>query len=260
MSLLGCSALRDSPKAVNTLTLTATVSARFELTDLDGGSSVVKEYAEASFTRTWDRAESSTAYEIANEAPLADKFRLVNDCCCWGCQWTTIIRSAVGTRQTGKIEGDLTFLAPWTYTEIAFTGDPPTVTTGTSLITAQILFDFPPDPGEDRAFCHATTEVDGETARVPVTARFLLSGIAGISNSSEDAMNWNYTEGEGGSDSGGPVSAISLPTSGSPVHSPIDSCAALPSGWVSIVFSGDTSDGFATDTTTAALRLEFTFS
>jgi hypothetical protein len=260
MSLLGCSALRDSPKPAAVLTLTATVSARFESTDAASGASVVKEYTESSFSRVWDRAATSTGYEIAEEVPAVDEFRLVNDCCCWTCQWTTMIRSAVGTRQTGKIEGDLTFLAPYTLTEIAFSGDDPTVTNDTSVLTAAILFDFPPDPGEARTFCHATTETDGETARVPFTARFLLSGITGISNSSEDAMGWDYTDGNGGSDSGGPVSALTLPTSGSLVHSPIDSCADLPSGWVQIDFSGDTSAGGVTDTTTASLRLEFAFS
>ena len=103
VSLLGCSALRNSLKSVSSLTLTTTVSARFELTDTASGSSTVKEYSANTFTRTWTRESSSTPYEIANTVPAAGKFRLVNECCCWKCRWTTIIRSLTSTIQTNKI-------------------------------------------------------------------------------------------------------------------------------------------------------------
>lgn len=253
-SLLGCSALRNSIKAAATLTLTAAVSARFENSDSSSGFSSIKTYAPSSFTRTWTREATSTPYEIANTVPAAGKFRLVNYCCCWKCQWTTIVRSVAAAIQTGNIISDATFDAPWSRTEIAFTGDPPSTTTGTSGITGQVLFDFPPD--SPPKYCMSDTEA----GRVPATARFFLSGITGISNSSQSAMSWSYTDSKGGSDTGGPTSTLALPTSGSLSHSPIDGCEALPSGWVQIDFSGDASAGSVTDTTAASLRLEFAFS
>lgn len=253
MSLLGCSALRNSPKLASSLTLTTTVSARFELTDTATGSSTVKEYSGSTFTRTWTRESSSTPYEIANTVPAAGKFRLVNECCCWKCRWTTIIRSLTSTIQTNKIAGDSTFLAAFTNTEIAFSGDPPVVTNGTTLISCEIIFDFPADAPPK--FCMSTSE----SGRNPATARFILSGPSGIGNLSEDAMDWTYTDGQGGSGAGGPTAALTLPTSGSLVRSPLNGCADLPSGYVEIDFAGDESGGGIIDTTTASLRLEFAF-
>ena len=254
MSLLGCDALHDSLKTPTTLTLVSTVSARFELTDIATGNSTVKEYASTALTRTWTREASNTPYEIANTVPAAGKFRLVNGCCCWKCRWTTIIRSVTNTIQPNKISGDSTFDAPWTLTEIAFTGDPPVITTGTSRIECDIIFDFPPDG--DPKFCMADTE----TGRTLPTARFILSGITGSFNYSKSALDWSYTDGEGGTDTGGPTSTLALPTSGSLVNSPIDGCVDMPDGWVQIDFTGDESDASFTDTTTASLRLEFAFS
>lgn len=261
MSYYGCSSLLDSLKPAGTLELTATATARFEFTDRATGASTVKEYTIPTppMRRAWSREVPITPFEINNTVPPVDKFRLVNYCCCWKCQWTTMVRSETGTTQIGNIISDATFDAPWTLTEIAFTGDPPVITTGTSRLTGQILFTFPAD-SIPRGYCMSETEGDAPGDRVPPTARFILGGITGISNASENAMSWDYTDGEGGAESGGPTSSLQMPTSGSLVFSPIDACGDQPSGWVQIEFSGDASDVDFIDTTTASLRLDFDFS
>jgi hypothetical protein len=216
----------------------------------------VRQYPSTIFTRTWTRESSNTRYEIANGNPAVDKFRLVTACCCWKCRWTTIVRSNAGTKINNSISGQ-NFNAPYTLTEIAFTGDPPVVTNGTSPITCSIVFKFPPE-GSPK-YCMNNTE----TGRSQAAAQFFLHGIESVNNSSRNYLDFSYTDGEGGSVTGGPTSLDELPTTSGgatfPTSVPIDGCVDLPSGFSKIDFVGDESAGVETDTSVISLKLAFAF-
>ena len=248
---VACSGRVNSLKSPTTLTLTATVSARAELTYLDTGESLVRVYPLTTLTRTWTRESSNTRYEIQNGNPAVDKFRLVTDCCCWKCRWTTIVRS-LGVRESEVIRS-LNFNAPYTDTDIAFTGDPPVVTNGTWPITCSIFWRS--HLGGSPKYCMKETE-EGRSQQL---AGFNINNLSlGVANDSRVNLDFSYTDGEGGSITG-VTSQVSLPIAETPQYTPIDACADLPSGFVQINSVGDESDAGKIDTTTASLKLEFAF-
>jgi len=255
-SLLDCTALKNSTKTVTTLILTATTNGTFEYSDSESGASSIKHFG-GTATRNWTRETPQTSFKINSSSPAIDsgKFRLVNICCCWNCQWTTLIRNPnLAQNLLGEISSvGSTFQTPYTLTEISGTGESPFEYSGNDVLTAAIAWE---DIGAPRRYCNNESEVDTIGARIKSTAAFSLSGISGTTV----AMDWIYTDSSGRNENGGPTTSITLPTTGSPTRSSIDSCSPSPSGWVQIVFTGDDSEGTVTNTATATIRLEFAFS